>query len=218
MFQIIKEVGIVNFIKAALSEIYRKIYLEKIVNSYSQNGEDIIVENLFDKEIGFYLEIGAYHPTRLSNTYRFYKNGWSGVVVEPNPELKKLFEKVRPKDKFINAGVGKKVGELDYYQYLIPALNTFSEKQVKENSLKNYKVYKVRKVKVLGIKELLKKYVNKQIDFLSLDVEGWDKEILEIWDWKFKPKVICVESQDILLKDYQLVERTKDNLIYMLKD
>ena len=218
MFQIIKEVGIANFIMAGVKEIYRKIYLEKMFNSYSQNGEDLIVEKLLDKENGFYLEIGAYHPTRLSNTYRFYKKGWTGVVVEPNPEVKKIFEMIRPNDRFINVGVGEKTGELNYFQYLIPALNTFSEKQVKENKLKSYKVYKVNKVKVITINELLKIYVKRQIDFLSLDVEGWDKEILANWDWKYKPKIICVEDNELKINGYKLKERTKNNSIFILED
>ena len=173
-----------------------------------------MMEKIINKKKGFYLEIGAYHPTRLSNTYRFYQKGWEGVVVEPNPEIKKIFEKIRPRDIFLNVGVGKSGGELKYYQYLIPALNTFSEKQVAENKLKSYKVYNVRKVKVLEIKEFLNKFVNKQIDFLSLDVEGWDKEILENWDWKFKPKVICVEENVPKIKGYRLKFITRFNSIF----
>lgn len=218
MFQIIKEVGLIKFGEAALKEIYRKIYLEIFLGSYSQDEEDLIMEKILNKKKGCYLEIGAYHPSRLSNTYRFYRKGWRGIVIEPNPDVKHLFLKLRPKDKFLGMGVGKKSGKLKYYKYLIPALNTFSNKQVEENKLKSFKVNKIYKVKVIRIKELLKKYIKRPIDFLSLDVEGWDKEILDNWDWKYKPKVICVEDEKLKIEGYRLEARTKHNSIFVFKN
>lgn len=216
MFQIIREVGFKKFIVAGVKEMYRKIFLEIILNTYSQDKEDLIIDKLLNTKKGFYLEIGGYHPTRLSNTYRLYKKGWKGVVIEPNPDIKKKFKKIRPRDRFLNFGVGEKDGQLTYYKYLIPALNTFSQKQVKENS--SFKVINTERIKVLGIRNLLAKYLPINIDFLSLDVEGWDKEILHNWDWKFKPKVICVEDRSIKLKGYKLFARTKYNSIFFLEN
>lgn len=217
MFKIIKEVGWKKFLAAGFMELYRKIYLEFILGSYSQNGEDLIMEKLLPEK-GYYLEIGGYHPTRLSNTYRFYKKGWRGVVVEPNPEIKTLFTIKRPRDKFINFGVGNRNGVLKYYRYLIPALNTFSKKAVEENI--HFKVNQVNHIKVMAIKKFLNKYIHKNIDLLSLDVEGWDEKILTAWDWKYKPKVICVETDEaaeiLFRQKYKLFKTTKFNKIYVL--
>lgn len=94
-------IGICKLVRAGILEIHRKIWRELICNSYSQSYEDLIIDKYFDyKKNGFYLEIGSYHPKRLSNTYRFYKKGWKGVTVEPNPEVKKIFKKFRPNDIF----------------------------------------------------------------------------------------------------------------------
>ena len=113
VFSIIKEVGLRKFISAGIKEVYRKAYLGLFLGSYAQNKEDLILEKLLPNK-GRYLEIGAYHPTRLSNTYRFYKKGWRGSVIEPNPEIKEKFLESRPRDKFINKGVGKEDGNLNY--------------------------------------------------------------------------------------------------------
>lgn len=222
IFSIIREVGIVKFGVAVLGEVYRKIVREKIIGSYAQDYEDVQIEKILKESRGYYVDIGAYHPTRLSNTYRFYRKGWRGVVVEPNPETEEMFHKIRPKDIYIAAGIGLENTTIDYYRYLIPALNTFSPVQVKENKKSNYSAEKVVKIKVWGIKEFLKKFVKQKIDLLSLDVEGWDEKILKNWYWRYKPRIICVEN----LKDWKLLKKlgyklyfkTKHNLIFSLKN
>ena len=85
--------------------------------SYAQSGEDIIawgeLKNSKNQKIkkakgerGFYVDVGAYHPKLLSNTYLFYKKGWRGICVDPNPEMASLFRVARPRDVFLNVGVG----------------------------------------------------------------------------------------------------------------
>ncbi len=132
-FELIRNYKFRFIFTAGVKEIVRKIWRETIFNSYSQNYEDLIVEKFFGRKYrGKYLEIGAYHPTRLSNTYRFYKKGWRGMVVEPNPEIKNLFKKIRPEDKYINTGISDKKDEMNYYKFLIPAINTFSKKEAEK--------------------------------------------------------------------------------------
>lgn len=223
MYRVIKEVGLGKFLKAGVAEIYRKIIREYVCNSYSQNWEDREIDKLlnFSKK-GFYVEIGAFDPKRLSNCFRFYKRGWMGVVVEPNPEVANRFLTKRPRDKFVNAGIGIDNGYLDYFKYLIPALNTFSKKAVLENNKKGFNVDSIEKIKILAVKDFLDKYVDKKIDFLSIDTEGLDFEILKNWDWKYKPKVLCVEKDNdkrieklLTEKGYKLVKETKYNLIFL---
>jgi len=221
MFRIIEEVGLGKFFKAGVAEIYRKIIRESLFNSYSQDWEDIKIDKLLNyQKKGFYVEIGGYDPIRLSNTYRFYKKGWRGVVVEPNPEVANKFLEIRPRDKFINAGIGLNDGHLDYYKYLIPALNTFSKEAVLENKMKGFEVSEIVKIKILGVKDFLQKYAREKIDFLSIDTEGMDYEILKNWNWQFTPNIICVEKDGenkikglMKKKEYKLVRETKYNLI-----
>jgi len=204
---------------AGVKEIYRKIYLEKIKNSFSQNGEDLLIEKYFPKNFkGKYLEIGAYHPVRLSNTYRFYKKGWRGKVVEPNPDIEHYFEKIRPNDVYIKAGIGDKKGALNYYHFFIPALNTFSKIEAEKLIEEGHGLEKITKINILGVRKI----VNFKIDFLSIDTEGFDNQIIKSWPWeKTKPQVICIEKisrQNIKMlenKGYQLREKTPANLIFV---
>lgn len=213
--ELVKNYHISFLLKALGAELKRKVWREIIKNSYSQDYEDLIIDKLINKRRGKYLEIGAYHPTRLSNTYRFYKKGWSGIVIEPNPEVKILFQKYRPRDKFLGVGISNRNEILNYYQFLIPALNTFSKINADESIREGHKL--------IGIKKILTKNINKivikNIDFLSLDTEGFDEIILKNWPWgKSQPKVICVEkgSRAIynFLKNYICVKETKYNLIF----
>lgn len=219
---LLKIYGVKKILGAVVKEIYRKFWLELIKNSYAQCGEDLIVENIFNKKfVGKYLEIGAYHPTRLSNTYRFYKKGWRGIVVEPNPEVKDIFNKLRPEDKFCNFGISNDNRILNYFQFLIPALNTFSKKEA-DISIKNgHKLKKIIKITTKTVNEILKK----NIDYLSIDTEGFDEKILKKWNWnKCRPVVICVETDkksniDKLMKEkcYEKYFENKFNSIYVLK-
>lgn len=219
-FNLIRNYKLEFLIKAGIKEIKRKIWREKIKNSYSQNYEDLIIDKLLNKKRGKYLEIRAYHPTRLSNTYRFYKKGWRGIVIEPNPEVKFLFEKYRPRDKYLGVGISNKNKKLNYYQFLIPALNTFSKINANQSIKKGHKLVGVKKINTKNIKEI----AEKNIDFLSVDTEGFDELILKSWPWnKYYPKVICVEDEGIninyLLKNkgYILKDKTKSNSIYFQK-
>lgn len=190
------------------------------MNSYAQNWEDIEIEKMLStKKRGFYVEIGAYHPSRLSNSYRFYKSGWQGVVAEPNPGIRAKFAKIRPRDRFVGVGIGAEGGEMTYYRYLIPALNTFSKKQVKINQKNGYQVWRRDKIEIVEIGTFLKQYVGQRnIDLLSLDTEGWDEKILENWDWRWRPKVICVEANKLstllVAKGYEVKFNNGVNLIY----
>lgn len=207
--KILQTYSLIKIIKAFVLEIRRwgRIML---LGSYSQYGEDLIVEKYLKKK-GKYLEIGAYHPTRLSNTYRFYKKGWRGVVVEPNPDIKESFANVRPKDTFLNVGISADGGLLNYYKFLIPAINTFSKEEAEKNINQGHKLQKIVKVKTIKVSDLVKT----DIDFLSLDTEGFDEKILDNWPWDVcQPKLICTEA-NISLKGYKQVYRNKYNFIYL---
>ena len=104
-----KEV-IKKLLPGAVLQAYRYIKLDILngyaVKSYSQEGEDMVLYRIFEKQkSGFYVDIGAYHPKRFSNTYFFYKRGWRGINIEPNPEAIKLFKKYRVGDINLEMGV-----------------------------------------------------------------------------------------------------------------
>jgi hypothetical protein len=81
---------------------------------YGESGEDVLLNSFCHKK-GFYIDIGAYHPARASNTYLFYKKGWRGINIDANPYSIKLFNKMRKRDININAGISDKNTVLNYF-------------------------------------------------------------------------------------------------------
>src|SRR5580658_8816405 len=75
-------------------------------HSFSQEGEDMILASFFEgKKNGFYVDVGAHHPKRFSNTHHFYIRGWRGINVDATPGSMKLFRRTRPDDINIEAAV-----------------------------------------------------------------------------------------------------------------
>jgi FkbM family methyltransferase len=167
--------------------------------SYSQSGEDLIVRYIFDvlkMSTPRYLDLGAHHPTFLNNTQIFYENGSTGVNVEPDPDLFSHINKVRLSDTNLNIGIADKEGVLDFYVMSATTLNTFSHNEAKNAESDKVKINKIIQVPVLPINNILNEhFIEKPLDFLSMDVEGLDLLILQTFDFKrFRPKVICVET------------------------
>ena len=100
----------------------------KILSSFSaKEGEDIILSEFFpNKTDGFYVDVGAHHPMRFSNTHMFYKKGWRGINIDAMPGSMKAFERKRPRDINLEIGVSGKEGEMTFYMFDDPALNGFS--------------------------------------------------------------------------------------------
>ena len=208
------------------------IYLElrlllrrSFLNSYSQWGEDIVIDKLLGKKRkGFYVDIGAYDPIRFSNTQRFYNKGWKGINIEPDPIRINKFYKLRPRDINLNVGVANKNGLLDFFKFSPQTLSTFSKDSVKNYQKQGYKLNEVIKVKVLKLSRILEKNVKrKEIDFFSIDTEGLDLEVLRSNNWKkFRPKVICIEGQGSSPKKfleklgYKKVYTNQTNSIFLL--
>jgi FkbM family methyltransferase len=165
--------------------------------SFAQSGEDIIADiELGKKTKGTYIDVGAFHPKLFSNTYLFYKRGWSGVVIEPRPEAKESFAKVRPRDKFVGMGVAGKKDVLEYFEFKDGAANTFSPEQADKNIKEaGRKLVKKINVAVMPLADILASCGVEGVDLLSVDVEGMDLEVLQSNDWKkYRPKIIICED------------------------
>jgi hypothetical protein len=167
---------------------------------YSQFGEDIVLQNIFKgQREGTYVDVGAHHPRRYSNTYLLYKCGWHGTNIDPNPHTKKLFDSARPNDTNIACGVGLE-GMHTYYQFSDPALNTFNKEEAQRWMHKPWVTYKGEVD--MPIRPLCA-LVSGPLDLLTVDAEGMDLEVLQSADWQnFQPRVIVVESGAQGLQSY----------------
>ena len=167
--------------------------------SFSQEGEDLLLEDLFsDQQCGRYVDIGSHHPYRFSNTYRFYRKGWSGLCVDPLPGTARKFSRARPRDIVEEVGISREGAKLTYYMLSDPALNTF-DKDVAEywSGQGKYRIIGKIEVQTFTLAELLSKVALPRIDFMSVDVEGLDLEVLSSNDWhRFRPRIIVAESLD----------------------
>ncbi|MCZ7616055.1 MAG: FkbM family methyltransferase [Ignavibacteriaceae bacterium] len=130
---------------------------------------------------------------RFSNTYYFYKRGWRGINIEPMPGSKNKFDRIRPKDINLEIPISSKEEELTYYIFNEPALNGFSRELSSEGEKLNaYKIVKTVEMKTKTLGSVLDTFLPKgqNIDFMSIDVEGLDSEVLKSNNWdKYVPDV-----------------------------
>jgi FkbM family methyltransferase len=202
--------------------------------SYSHEGEDLILFRYLDhREQGFYVDVGAHHPKRFSNTYFFYKRGWRGINIDPNPEAINLLNKYRPRDINLQLGIYTKPGKLKYFMFDEPALNTFDEERADwlQNNT-HYKIIAKEYIFVDRLDNVLNRYHKSEdkIDFMSIDVEKFELDVVNSNNWShYRPTLLLIESLDSSLssifndplhdyisnKNYILHAKTKNTLVYL---
>ena len=174
--------------------------------SYSQEGEDGILSRVFgDRKNGFFVDVGAHHPIRFSNTYKFYKNGWRGINIDACPGSMAPFHEIRPLDINLEMPVSDVKEKLTFYIFNEPALNTFSLELANEYQKKDaYWIDRIVSIETNTLASILNDFLpaNQEIDFLSIDAEGFDFQILTSNNWnKYKPKVVLIEC-DLSIADF----------------
>ena len=156
--------------------------------SYSQLGEDVLINNFFKKFKGRYVDIGCFNPIKYNNTMLLYLRGWRGTNIDLNPTSIDLFKIIRKNDNNIVACLSNKKKIITiYYDHLFSALNSV----YLENS-KNFELKNLKKVKTKT--KIFSDLVKDKFDFLNIDCEGSDYQILKTIDLNFyTPKLICIE-------------------------
>jgi len=187
-----------------------------------QEGENIILERIFARKTkGLYIDIGAHHPVRFSNTLNLYQKGWSGINVEPNDETIKAFRSMRPRDVNLKIAISSQKNLCNYYKFKEPALNTTDLEIVKLREKQGYKCIKKITIPTKTLNEILSTYCKrKSIDLLKIDVEGKELDVLKSNNWKrFVPKVIICELINVDLEKLNKNEvykflKSKNYLLY----
>lgn len=178
-------------------DLLGKVRLAMGERSYSQEGEDRILARLFESSRqGFYVDVGAHHPMRYSNTFLFYRRGWRGVNIDATPGSMRLFDRYRARDTNIEAGIGLTTGVVPFYVFNEPALNTFDRELSESRNTAPYQIQKVIDVQVLPLSEVLRGCLPRESmpSFLTVDVEGRDLDVLRSNDWSaFRPTYVLAE-------------------------
>ena len=176
--------------------------------SWSQEGEDGILSRFFEgkKSRGFYIDVGAHSPSRFSNTKRFYDAGWHGINIDAMPGSMKPFRKARRRDINLEVGIGASRCTKEIFVFNEPAINSFSKdlSLLRDQNYDDFSLIGAEPVDVYPLSEILTKHLvgGAPIDFMSIDVEGYDFEVLKSNDWKlFRPHLVLVEMEGVLFED-----------------
>ncbi len=188
---------------------------------FAQNREDLILESFFkDVKKGFYVDVGACHPHVASVTKRFYLQGWHGINIEPQRNLYGLFEVERKKDINLNIGISDKNGTLTLREYVNNQGLSTASSRIKEEHERGKgnktEIYEDITMSVFTLETVFKQHKVKSIQFLKIDVEGFEYEVIKGNNWSaFRPEVICIESNHIV-RDWRplLVEQGYKKLFF----
>jgi FkbM family methyltransferase len=187
--------------------------------TYAQNREDVLLDAFFNnKNDGFFVDVGAYDPIEDSVTQHFYLKGWRGINIEPNPERYKRFVTSRSRDLNVNAAISDTKGKIKLRVYKnmegLATVDSDQKKNYEHNGDFNVE-YEDIEVDTKPLKELFEDNNVTNIDFLKIDVEGHEYQVLTSNDWKkFRPVVICIEAKHIA-KDWRgILEENKYQKVF----
>lgn len=190
-------------------------FIHQCLGSFSQFQEDLLIDLLLlSKNSGFYVDVGANDPDVNSNTKRFYMRGWSGINIEPNliPFKKLCLDRTR--DLNLNIGMAPERDHITFYSMSDNTISSFD----KETAEKKSAIYKLPirpvKIEVWPLRDVFDKYLNgRKIDFMSVDAEGFDFQVLKSNDWeRYRPTLLIVEINN----EYQGIVSFLEEKKYML--
>lgn len=164
--------------------------------SYAQNFEDVVLRRaLGGRDRGRYVDVGAYDPVVDSVTKHFYDRGWSGVNVEPVERFHRKFVAERPRDLNLNVAVGATEGEIDFTEWGDSGLSGYRLEFDPRKAIELGFLPTVRRVPMTTLERIARDLPPGETDFLKVDVEGAERDVLSGADWRsFRPRVVVVEA------------------------
>lgn len=198
---------------------------------HSQNSEEQHILNYFGDFKGTFIDIGANDGKTFSNTYALSQMGWCGVLIEPSPrafaKLKQLYSETKGCFYLYNYAIGVTNGTVTLYesgelvkQGDVGLVSTLVEKETER--FKRVTSYEAIEVDCYRWKTALNRWKIKKFDFISIDIEGLELEVLEQIDLT-ETKLICIETNgsqekkaklDVMLKGFKIIYTSGENLIY----
>ena len=167
--------------------------------AYSQEGEDLLLARLFEHDSrGIYVDVGAHHPFRFSNTCLLNKRGWRGINIDARPGSMRLFRRFRPDDVNLELGVSEQPGQLEFFVFAEAALNTFDAALADSRRADGWAFVDKTLVECLPLATIIDRHLpqlqSNEIDLLTIDAEGLDLQVLRSNNWaRYRPRVIVVE-------------------------
>lgn len=172
--------------------------------TFSQFAEDVALARFLPEPHGFYVDIGAFHPKFGSNTYQLWKRGWRGINVDADDYKVALFRRFRPRDINVTAGISAENGERTFYFQegeSYGSMSSFEREFAISRGQRADRRVGSRTVAVRTLNSLLEEFLPRRadgsrvaVDFLNIDVEGHEYEILRALDFdRFRPRCLCVE-------------------------
>jgi len=201
---------------------------------YSWEGEDVLIAKIcrdfLNLHCGFFVDVGAFHPIFLSNTYLLYKLGWRGINIDATPGSMELFREMRPGDTNLELAVAREPGTRTFRLYNEPTLNALVQHAPETTS--NHRFLRDVEVKCMPLTDILdSQKVSRRIDLLLVDAEGADLEVLESLDFRrYRPRLVVTEvlgchdidsvaqspvSRLLRSKDYALFSRLHFSCVFM---
>ena len=182
-----------------------------IKKSYSGSAQDIIIDHFFrNKKKGFYIDVGCYHPYQNNNTRLFYEKGWSGINIDLDYHSIDFFNFVRTRDENINVAVSDSETEKNLYFFhnrsTINSLDSRRKNEAKE----------IKKVQTQTLDSIIEssKFKNQKINFLSIDVEGHEYEVIKSINLKkYNPEIILIEHIDKKMKNIEFFNQNINDII-----
>jgi len=188
--------------RAALNRLYSRVFHRSRnqpkpldIDSYAQFGEDVCIRHLLGSRNGRYVDIGSGHPISGSNSYAFYKLGWTGVLVDPLLSNVSASRIARKRDRVHQACVGMQSDSVEFFEYDVYQYSTTSVERVEELRALGYEPKIQYNSPTIRLSDLEISALPTEPVFLSIDVEGMEMEVLESNDWAaFLPAVIAIEE------------------------
>lgn len=190
---------------------------------YTQNEEELYITNALSRiKNGRFLDIGAYDGKTFSSTRRLWELGWTGVYVEPAPDVLPALRKNAGENcQILPVAIGTTNGKMTFYSSNGDMVGSLS--QTHADMWSSSINFTSRVVDVITVDELESR-VGTNFDFIGIDVEGINLDVFNQFDWKkWNPKCICIEYEShkeymtrvMRTAGYTLVYTSAENLVFV---